>query len=99
MWGELFMYRYFTRNNLRTVWYNEEWITPTMRLEGGGEAFNFDLLVSFGAKCVVAIMKDNREAPHSLGQLAGWTGYFVGYGATTGQEGCYRVFKPDTKKV
>jgi len=99
MWGELFHYRNFTRNNLRSVFYKGEWITPTMRMENKKKPFNLNLLMPFGVKCVVSIIKENRVPPQSVEQISGWTGYFVGYGATSGHEGCYRVFNPVTKGI
>jgi hypothetical protein len=81
------------------VFYKGEWITPTMRMENKKKPFNFDLLMPFGAKCDVAVMKENRVPPQSVNQTAGWTGYFVGYGATSGHEGCYRIFNPVTKGI
>jgi len=74
MWGELFHYRNFTRNNLRSVFYKGEWITPTMRMENKKKPFNFNLLMPFGAKCIVSVVKENRVPPQSVEQISGWTG-------------------------
>jgi len=68
-------------------------------MENKKKPFNFNLLMPFGAKCVVSVIKENRVPPRSVNQMAGWTGYFVGYGATSGHEGCYRVFNPVTKGI
>ena len=72
---------------------------PIMRMGNKKKPFNFNLLMPFGAKCVVSIIKENRVPPQSVEQISGWTGYFVGYGATSGHEGCYRVFNPVTKGI
>ena len=98
MWGELWFYMIFTRNNLRSVKFEEKFVTPTMRLMGRGQkVFNPELMLPFGCRLVVHDVEPT--GPQTLDRVVGFSGMMVGYGASTGHGGAYRAFNPSNKKV
>ena len=98
MWGELFNYNLFTRNNLCSVFFEGKWITPDMRLRSpGAKQFNFELLLPFG--CRVTTTDVEPTGPQNLDQVVSHECFMVGYGESTGHGGGYRVLRESDKRV
>ena len=88
----------FTRNKLRSVKFEDDYITLTMRLMGPAQKpFNPELMHPFGCQVVVHMVE--LLGPQTFNQVVGFYGMLVGYGAMTGHGGAFRVLNPANHKV